>query len=206
MDIQDLGIQPFDKVWELQKELVQERAKGQIANRLLLVEHPLVFTTGRAFKPEHLLDPGDIPVMALERGGDITFHEPGQLVGYPIVALKEGQRDIKQFLNTLENLLIATLKHFGIAARSTEDTGVWVGDKKIASIGISVRRWVTYHGFALNVSNPLQHVKLIKPCGFLPETMTSMQKITQTSCQIHTVKETLKTLAPQFLEAYESAL
>lgn len=175
--VRDLGLQDYHKTWELQRELLAQRAQDLIPDQLILVEHPAVYTTGRAFQPEHLTPEAQAPVIAVERGGSITFHEPGQLVGYPIFKLTENRRDIHGFLRGMENALIQTLKELGYTgAPDARNTGVWINGKKVAAMGIAVRRWVTWHGFALNVNNPLNLPQYISPCGFEPELVTSLAR------------------------------
>lgn len=178
VDVQDLGQQDFENVWQLQKELLSQRAEDKIADRLILVEHPPVYTTGRAFRPEHLLRTPSAPVIAIERGGSVTFHEPGQLVGYPIFKLTSERRDIHQFLRGLEQVLINTLASLGyVGVRDARNTGVWIDDKKVAAIGIAVRRWVTWHGFSINVHNDLALTPLIAPCGFDASMVTTLKEL-----------------------------
>lgn len=184
LEVFGLGRVPYGEALELQRRLAQERiAKRRRNDLLLLVEHPPVITLGRGFRPEHLstpravLEAKGIEVYEIERGGDVTFHGPGQLVGYPIFDLSEHRRDLHWFLRQLEQALIVCLKEFGIpAGRREKYTGVWVGDRKIASIGIHVRQWVTWHGFALNVTPDLTYFDLIVPCGIPGVIVTSMQR------------------------------
>jgi lipoate-protein ligase B len=177
MTILDLGLRDYREVWRLQKELVSRRIASEISDTVILVEHPPVFTVGRGMcrGTARCAPTQEIPCIAVERGGDITFHGPGQLVGYPIIDLRERGRDVRRFLRDLEELLMLTLKDFEICAeRRAGFTGVWTGSKKIASLGIAVRHWVSYHGFALNVSPDLRHFRLIRPCGLDGAVMTSM--------------------------------
>ena len=161
--------------------LVGERIRGAIPDALVLVEHPPVVTLGRHRQPDAftaLATDRDVPVYEIERGGQATYHGPGQLVGYPIVKLEDERRDLHRYLRDLEVVLMDALGEFGISTQRSEGaTGVWTSgqpSRKLASIGIAVRRWVTYHGFALNVSTDLRDFRLISPCGFDPEVMTSM--------------------------------
>lgn len=177
-----LGLVPYDEAYALQKECVRERREyAAAADRLLLLEHPTVYTFGR--KSQDLLPLLPEPVRrvahVIERGGEATFHNPGQLVGYPIVKMAEGERDIHRFLRAIEQSVIDTLQDYGIAGeRKAGATGVWLPTgKKIASIGIAVTGWVTYHGLALNVRNDLAGFQAIHPCGFSPDVMTSMEKV-----------------------------
>ncbi|MBI4735489.1 MAG: lipoyl(octanoyl) transferase LipB [candidate division NC10 bacterium] len=177
----DLGLRPFAAVLRQQEELVRQRLLGTIPDTLILVEHPPVVTLGRAKQRGNLLlDPGALFARGIEyfeitRGGDVTYHAPGQLVGYPIFDLRWHGRDVLRFCRGMEAALIAALGDFGILAGAVPGkAGVWVGEKKIASLGISVRRWVTFHGFALNVSTDLAGFEVIRPCGEDPGVMTSM--------------------------------
>lgn len=192
LEIQDLGLQPYSEIWALQKSTLEQRAAGQIPDQLLLTEHLPVYTLGRRFQPENLLDPGDVPVIAIERGGDITFHEPGQLVVYPIFLLTEQRRDLRGFLNGLEQVLINTLAEFGFTAeRDSRNTGVWIQGFKVASIGIAVRRWVTWHGLALNINNDLALTQNIRPCGFDAGLMRSLQQLKGEALDIAKIKQVL---------------
>jgi len=181
-------------VWALQKELLAERQAGTIPDTLILVEHPEVITLGRkASSRGNVLDES-IPIVEIERGGDVTYHGPGQLVGYPIVQLDGEERDLHAYLRKLEQALIDTCADFGIAGtRKAGWTGVWIGEKKVASIGIAVRRWVTLHGFALNVSTDLSRFAAINPCGLDAAVMTSMSEALGRQITIDEVKPALRT-------------
>lgn len=178
----DLGTLPYGPALELQREVARRRISGEIAEDvLLLVEHPPVVTLGRTAKganlvasPEFLASQG-VELFDVERGGDITFHGPGQLVGYPIVDLKRHRQDLHWYLRQVEEALIRAVAEFGIeAGRVPAYTGVWVSDRKLASIGVHARDWVTWHGFALNVTTDLRYFDLIVPCGIAGVTMTSV--------------------------------
>jgi lipoate-protein ligase B len=173
----DLGTRPFEEVWKLQLELVGARQRDEIPDTLLFVEHPHVITAGRSGHRENLLDLAGTPLYEIERGGDVTYHGPGQLVGYPIFRLGDGERDLHVYLRNLEEAIIRALARFGLpAARKPSWTGVWTADvaRKLASIGIAVKRWVTMHGFALNVSTDLARFAAINPCGLDAAVMGSM--------------------------------
>lgn len=177
LEIHDLGLMPYPEVRELQVQWRQARSRQEIPDRLLLVEHPPVYTLGRKFQPDSLGEPGEVPVIAVERGGDITFHEPGQLVAYPIFQLNAERRDIGAFLRGLESVLMATLSCWGLQGeRDSRNTGVWINGRKVASIGIAISRWVTWHGLALNLNNDLRLAQAIRPCGFDPGLLTSVQR------------------------------
>lgn len=176
----DLGLADHLQVYQQQKQFVQNVLKDG-RGCLLFCEHPAVFTLGRNGSEDFFLQgPRDnirvkeIPIVRIDRGGEVTFHGPGQLVAYPIFPLASSSRDLKIFLRKLEEVVIDLLKDFGIVAnRQNGFTGVWVGSKKIASLGIGVKKWVSYHGLGLNVNTDLNYFSMIKPCGLNVE-MTSM--------------------------------
>jgi lipoate-protein ligase B len=177
----ELGLTPYPRALRLQRRLAALRAEGRLGDLLLLLHHPPVITLGRGGQRAHLLvedsrlAASGIEFFKAERGGDITYHGPGQLVGYPILDLAGYGRDLHRYLRLLEGVLIETLAAFGVGAgRRTGRTGVWVEDSKIASIGIHVTRWVTRHGFALNVDMDLSPFGLIVPCGIRGAGATSM--------------------------------
>jgi lipoyl(octanoyl) transferase len=175
---EDLGVLGYREAYARQLALVEERKLDQGQDTLLLVEHPHVITLGRAREAwGNVLAPGGVDVVPIERGGDVTYHGPGQLVAYPVVRLLERERDLHRFLRALEAGIIATLARHGIeAGRSDGNTGVWIEGRKIASIGIACRRWVTFHGLALNVTTDLSYFHRINPCGFQAGVMTSMAR------------------------------
>jgi lipoyl(octanoyl) transferase len=173
----DLGTREFGEVWALQRELVASRQKDGIPDTLLFVEHPHVITAGRSAHRENLLATDELPIFEIERGGDVTYHGPGQLVGYPIFLLRENERDLHVYLRNLEEAIIRALAQFDLPGeRKPEWTGVWTagGARKLASIGVAVKRWVTLHGFALNVSTDLSRFSAINPCGLDAAVMGSM--------------------------------
>ena len=179
-----LGRVPYGEALELQRTLARDRISGAIPHDvLLLVEHPPVVTLGRSSRENHLLASPQflasrgVELFEVERGGDVTFHGPGQLVGYPIVDLKRHKQDLHWYLRQLEQSLVGSLGVFGIPGeQSTGLTGVWTRGRKIASIGVHARDWVTWHGFALNVSTDLSYFDLIVPCGISGVEMTSMAR------------------------------
>jgi len=182
-DVVDLGTASYRDVWARQLALVEARQLNQAPDTLLVVEHPHVFTLGRRRESaQNVLMPGDVEVIEIERGGDVTYHGPGQIVAYPILMLRDGlERDLHKFLRNLEDAVIATCAHFGIASASREPgkTGVWCDDtagtrRKLCSMGIACRKWVTFHGLALNVTTDLSYFARINPCGFESRVMTSM--------------------------------
>jgi lipoate-protein ligase B len=171
-----LGRMPYADAWAMQKALLAPIADGEHPETLLLVEHEPVITLGRkAGAADNVLDAGDFPVFTVERGGDATYHGPGQLVGYPLLKLREGEQDLHRYLRNMEEVLIRALSDFGLSGGRSEGlTGVWVQDRKVASMGVAVRRWVTYHGFALNVSPDMAHLGRLNPCGLSGDTYASM--------------------------------
>ena len=173
----DLGTREYGEVWALQRDLVAARQRDEIADTLVLVEHPHVITAGRSAHRENLLATDGIPLFEIERGGDVTYHGPGQLVGYPIFLLRPDERDLHRYLRNLEEALIRAVGRFGLAGdRKAGWTGVWTtgGARKLASIGVAVKRWVTMHGFALNVSTELGRFAAINPCGLDASVMASV--------------------------------
>ncbi len=173
----DLGLRDYAEVWSLQRKLVELRTRKVIPDTLILVEHPHVFTVGKAVAGETPAAIQGVSVFRIERGGQWTYHGPGQLVGYPILDLDARQRNIHGFLRNIEGAMIRALAKFGISGERQEQTGVWVGRKKVASIGAAIRNWVSFHGFALNVNTDLNYFQLISPCGFPSSTMTSMKAL-----------------------------
>lgn len=183
----DLGIRGYREAWEQQLALVEDRKREKGIDTLLLVEHPHVITVGRGQQAAgNVVAAGDVEVVPIERGGDVTYHGPGQIVAYPILLLRDGERDLHRFLRNLEEAVIATCEAFGLPAdREPGKTGVWtngaVGSggpsrRKVCSMGIACRRWVTFHGLALNVSTDLSYFGRIHPCGFSSDVMTSMNR------------------------------
>ena len=178
--IQNIGRKSYKAVWDLQKEMQQQRIKGEIEDTLILVEHDPVYTLGKNANEDHLLQSRDesVDVFNIERGGDITFHGPGQLVGYPILDLSNYKKSVSWYMRTLEQVLIDTLIEFKITAHRNDGlTGVWVGDEKIAALGVRISRWVTMHGFALNVNPDLSFYDGIIPCGIFDHGVTSMEQL-----------------------------
>ncbi|MCD5401500.1 lipoyl(octanoyl) transferase LipB, partial [candidate division NPL-UPA2 bacterium] len=183
-DVFPLGLLDYQKAWDLQRELVGKRLRKEINDTLLLVEHPPLFTIGRGgnrrnilISDKHLEEKG-VSVYEVDRGGDITYHGPGQIIGYPILALNEHGRDVHLMLRNLEEVIIGLLSGYGVEAlRIPGYTGVWVGKEKIAAIGIGVRRWITFHGFCLNVNPDLDYFSLINPCGLRGKKVTSLEKL-----------------------------
>jgi lipoyl(octanoyl) transferase len=185
----DLGLRDYQEAWDLQKRLVARRQADEIPDVLLLCEHPEVITLGRKATSRGNVIADDVPVVEVERGGDVTYHGPGQLVGYPIVKLAEPERDLHRYLRNLEEGLIAVCGEVGLlGTRKDKLTGVWLGERKVASIGIAVRRWVTLHGFALNVSTDLARFATINPCGLDAEVMTSLSEAAGRAITVEALK------------------
>lgn len=175
--IEELGIVDYQEAYTYQEKLVKLKQEGEKNNYFLLLQHNPVFTRGKGAKIENVLDKS-IPVFTINRGGDLTYHEPGQLVGYIITDIKKEKCDVRGFITKIENLVINSLLQMNIPAyRDPDIVGVWLKGKKIASIGIAIRKGITMHGFALNVNNELQGFKKINPCGLDAQIMSSLQKI-----------------------------
>jgi lipoyl(octanoyl) transferase len=172
-----LGTVEYQTALDLQNRVAAARLRDQISDVLLLLEHPHVYTLGRGADSRFLLSPAaDVPVYRVSRGGQVTYHGPGQLIGYPIVKLEGPERDVIRYLRRLEQMLIESLATLGIAAQRRPGlTGVWLGREKIASIGVGFRRWVSLHGFALNVTTDLSRFNAIVPCGIADCRMTSIE-------------------------------
>ena len=178
--VQNIGRKSYKAVWDLQKEMQQQRINGNIEDTLILVEHDPVYTLGKNANEDHLLQSRDesVDVFNIERGGDITFHGPGQLVGYPILDLSNYKKSVSWYMRTLEQVLIDTLIEFKIIAQRNDGlTGVWVGDEKIAALGVRISRWATMQGFALNVNPDLSFYDGIIPCGIFDHGVTSMEQL-----------------------------
>jgi len=179
-----MGRVVYKQALETQLKLLEMRSRDEIEDVLILLEHPHTFTMGKSGRLENIyinrdeLERRGIHFEVISRGGDITYHGPGQVVGYPIIDLKRRGSDLHAYLRMVEEMLILSLRDFGIdAARLQGLTGVWVQGEKIASIGVGVKRWVTYHGFALNVNTDLSYFELMNPCGLTGVKMTSMERV-----------------------------
>ena len=189
--VMDLGHRSYEEVWNIQKNMQLKRINNEIEDLLILVEHDPVYTLGKNADTDHLLQSRDktIDVFEIERGGDITFHGPGQLVGYPILDLGNYKKSVDWYMRSLEQLTIDVLGEFGILAHRVEGlTGVWVGDEKIAAQGVKLSRWVTMHGFSLNVYPDLSFYDGIIPCGIFDRGVTSMQRLLGTTQKMGKVK------------------
>jgi lipoate-protein ligase B len=180
----DMGLIDYKEAWDLQHDLWSRRVKGELPDLLLFLEHPHVITLGRRGNRTHLIAPSEvleemgIPIFHVERGGDVTYHGPGQLVVYPILDLKEYGYRLIRYVDQLEGVILCVLKDFGMDGRKDSlNRGVWVNGEKIASIGVAIKRWVSFHGFSLNYETDLKYFDLIHPCGLVGKKMTSMEKI-----------------------------
>ena len=182
--ILDLGLIDYKKAWDLQHYLWSRRVEGKLPDLLLFLEHPHVITLGRRGNRSNLivspevLEAMKIPLFHVERGGDVTYHGPGQMVVYPILDLKEYGYRLIRYVDQLEEIILRVLDDFGIEGRKDPlNRGVWVNQEKIASIGVAIKRWVSFHGFALNYQTDLKYFDLIHPCGLRGKKMTTLTKI-----------------------------
>jgi len=185
--VRRLGTVEYQAALDLQAQLVEQRKQGVIPDQLLLLEHPPVITLGvkarhdrsHVLESESALAAKGVGLFETGRGGDVTYHGPGQLVGYPIVDLKPDRCDVHRYVRDLEEVLVRSVAEFGVTAgRIAGLTGIWVGDEKLAAIGVRISRWVTSHGFALNVNTDLSHFGLIVPCGIADKGVTSLARLT----------------------------
>jgi lipoyl(octanoyl) transferase len=206
-ELRNLHLVTYENGMRLQQKLVELRQEEAIPDQLLLLEHPPVITLGRGGDVRNLLAPADtlnaqrVRFFETTRGGDITYHGPGQLVGYPIVHLGEGKRDVRKYVTKLEEVLIRTVAEYGITAERAEGKrGIWVGNEKIAAIGVRIARWVTSHGFALNVSTNLDHFRLITPCGLHGTGVTSISRLIGRDVALDEVRAIV---AANFAEVFE---
>ncbi len=195
----DLGLMDYGQALELQRDVHRKRVAGETEDTLILVEHPEVITLGKSGDPRNLLVPlseleeKGMDFYRVERGGEITYHGPGQLVGYAVFSLRDGLAGVRPFVRGLESSLIAALRELGVVARrEPSNTGVWVGGDKIASIGVAIKRWVSFHGFALNVSTNLTSFRLINPCGLPGQRMTSVREVLGREVPLENVKGVVK--------------
>jgi lipoate-protein ligase B len=185
--ILDLGLMDYQKAWDLQHQLWLRRVEGEFPDLLLLLEHPHVITLGRRGNRSHLiaspeiLEKMKVPIFHVERGGDVTYHGPGQIVVYPILELKDYGYRLIRYISQLEEVIIGVLNDFGIkGGKDSLNRGVWVDGEKIASVGVAIKRWVSFHGFSLNYQTDLKYFELINPCGLEGKKMTSMIKLVGT--------------------------
>ena len=191
LQVMDLGQKSYKEVWHLQKKLQTKLINGFKRDCLLLVEHEPVYTLGKNADPNHLLQSRDksINVYNIERGGDITFHGPGQLVVYPILNLARYKKSVSWYMRSLEQLIINVLEKFAIKGKRVKGyTGVWVGDKKIAAQGVRLTKWISMHGFSINVNTDLSFYDGIIPCGIFDYGLTSIEKELNTTQEMDEVK------------------
>lgn len=186
IEVRRLGVISYAEALDLQKRLVEQRKAGEIPDQLLLLQHPPVITLGVKLRNDRshivasreVLDSEGVEVFETGRGGDVTYHGPGQLVGYPILDLKPDRCDVHHYVRDLEEVMMRMAATFGITATRVPGlTGAWVGDEKLAAIGVRIARWVTSHGFAFNVTTALRHFDLIVPCGIADKGVTSLEKL-----------------------------
>jgi len=203
-ELRDLGLIRYAEAFAIQKDLVARRKLGEIPDQLLIVEHPHVITLGRNGRLDNLLASEEvlrrsgISFHPTDRGGDITYHGPGQIVGYPILDLREWKRDVVEYVRTIEQVIIDTLAGFGLAAgRIAGLTGVWAKEKKVAAIGVHISRWVTSHGFALNHTTDLTYFQYIVPCG-LTKPVTSMRELGSSASREEVTAELARQFAGRF--------
>ena len=203
-ELRDLGLVGYAEALAIQKDLVEQRKRQLIPDQLLIVEHPHVITLGRNGHTENLLASEEILRRAgiafhpTDRGGDITYHGPGQIVGYPIFDLREWKRDVVAYVRAIEQVIMDALSEFGIAAERLEGcTGVWVQGKKVAAIGVHISRWVTSHGFALNHTTDLSYFQYIVPCG-LTKPVTSMRELGATASRAEVTAALARNFANRF--------
>lgn len=210
IDYINLSVEPYKKIWDFQAKLHQLRVERKINDILILLEHNHVYTLGKIAKKEHLLisplllNTQNIDVWEIDRGGDITYHGPGQIVGYPIIHLSEWKEDIHLYLRQLEELIIRTLSEYGIEGKRISGlTGVWVNNEKICALGIKVSKWVTMHGFAININTDLSYFDKIIPCGIRDKGVTSLQKILQKKVDVEEVKNKLLKYFKEIFDYHE---
>jgi lipoate-protein ligase B len=196
-----LGTVEYEQALSLQDAMVAARHADEIGDTLLMLEHPHVYTLGRGASERYLTaPPPSVPIHRVSRGGQVTYHGPGQLVGYPILKLEGATRDVHAYLRSLESVIMQTLRTYGIdAGRRERLTGVWVGPRKIASIGVGIRRWITLHGFALNVNTDLSYFNWIVPCGIEGCPMTSVARESRSDVD---VTGAAASLAHRFAEVF----
>jgi lipoyl(octanoyl) transferase len=212
LEVHWLGTVPYADGLDLQKRLVEQRKTGAIPDQLLLLEHPPVITLGVKTRddrshivatPEALEDEG-VEVFESGRGGDVTYHGPGQLVGYPIVDLRPDRCDVHRYVRDLEEMLINAVAKFDVVAHRTPGlTGIWVGDDKLAAIGVRIARWITSHGFALNVTTKLEHFNLIVPCGIADKGVTSLEKLNRQAIEMQAV---IAAIADAFASVFDRVI
>lgn len=208
--VYQLGVIGYSQAYHLQRELLRQRVNDKITDTLLLLEHPPTITIGKSGKLENVLASPvqlaaeGVSLFFTDRGGDVTYHGPGQLVAYPIIDLRQRGQDAHQYVRDLEEVIIRTLNDFGIKGRRDRShAGVWVRGKEVAAIGLGISRWVSMHGFALNVNTELEHFSLINPCGFPHRKATSISELLSQDILMATVTEGL---LAHFSQVFDSRL
>ena len=192
------GLIPYKDAWEFQRQTHASRLSGDIHDTLILLEHPPVYTFGKNSDRSNLIDPRDAETIQSDRGGDITWHGPGQLVGYPIINLEDHKKSVSWYMRNLEEVIIVTLQHFDIVGeRVSGMTGVWVGDQKVCAMGVRLSRWVTMHGFALNVRPDMSYFTGMIPCGIKGKGVVSMKELLGVEISIEDV-------TPPLIQAFQS--
>ena len=211
--ILDLGLIDYEKAYRIQKEFVNKRKIGEIDDSILFAEHDAVFTIGRSGREDNLLACPDflkknnIKVLRVDRGGDITFHGPGQLLIYPIIDLRTRGSDLHQYLRDLEEAVIKFLSGYSITAERLEGkTGVWVAGKKIASIGVAASNWITFHGVSVNINVDLKFFSMIHPCGMKHAEMTSIERLLCTDVAMCDAKQALAASLSEIFELEEEKI
>jgi lipoyl(octanoyl) transferase len=212
LEVRRLGVVAYGEALELQKQLVEQRRAGEISDQLLLLQHPPVITLGVRTRnartnvlasPEALASAG-VELFETGRGGDVTYHGPGQLVGYPIISLKPDRCDVHRYVRDIEEVMVRTAAAFGVNAhRIAGLTGIWVGDEKLGAIGVRIAKWITSHGFALNVATDLTGFGLIVPCGIADKGVTSLEKLLGWSLSMSDVEDAA---AAAFADVFECSL
>ncbi len=186
------GVTPYNEALVFQREMHARRLVGEVPDTLILLEHPPVYTFGKNADKTNLLDPRDAEVIQSDRGGDITWHGPGQLVGYPIINLEDHKKSVSWYMRNLEEVIIQTLQYFDINGDRVKGmTGVWVGDQKICAMGVRLSRWVTMHGFALNVGPDMSYFHGMIPCGIRGKGVISMQELLGKAVKVEDVSPLL---------------
>ena len=197
LEVRRLGVVPYGEAFELQKALVEERRAGRVPNLLLILQHPPVITLGvrrdsrtHVVASDALLAERGVEIHDAGRGGDVTYHGPGQIVGYPILDLRPDRCDVHRYVRDLEEVMIRVCADYGVTAgRVAGMSGAWVGSEKIGAIGVRISRWITSHGFAFNVNTRLDDFQLIVPCGIVDRGVTSLQKLLGQALRIEDVEE-----------------
>ena len=202
MDVLQLGLIPYKEAFEKQLELVEKRIKGEIPDTLLLLEHPPVITLGRSAKKENILNSKKVEIIEVNRGGDVTCHFPGQIVGYPILDLSKRGKDIHKYMRDIEEVLINFLAGYGITGTRVEGkTGVFVGHDKIASIGVAAKQWTSYHGFAINIKKDISVCDTIIPCGLQGVKATSVEILLKKNIEM---KDAYEGITEEFKEVFQN--